>query len=699
MPEASGGHVISDPSLRRRCDELTRSLSKLEERYDDLRVSHAHLCDANSVLVHQLSSTSKNPASNADDHQGSWSLTQTFVMCLEGEEDKFAGQVRLLDKNLVSSVSSAVEKLNACEIQCPEGFCIVFSASSRAYFLLYRRDLEALVHSQFRAGEEDILNASVGAALLSTQSQSQTLHTLQPPDQPSGGTMPEQLPSGRTAPFGVSSYSMAGARSSSRNDLLAEHQGASPGQAQSSGTASKHSARRRNGASGLRSTSASKRARSSSGGAPPEGNPSARLQAAEGTPGGRREIRRLRAELSAWGDELQRREAEIARSAESGEELTLLRSEVAQQAESLRRIVELLRRGLREADLKQSSRSAEDGEAAPQSSPLLLPTPLPTNLPGAAAALQSLSTLAPAVAHGNASNATMSPPASTRTNWPTFSVQASARSPSRSSRSPPRSPLAVGPRSNMGAAASAGASTHRASQQKKPDSGQVPPGAPPSSPPRVVQPRGVDYGDGMSRRTMPARISLAPALANAQGMPSRATLGAKAPSQSSPKQMSTPKVAVRATAGDRWTSTAHSPGPAVNGAAVAGPSATVATTSSMMGSSTSTSTAVPASTLTASASMAVTSSGITGASSIAAPAIAPSSLAANALSTAQPLTASAMAAAPQVTSLGLATSYSSATQFSQAPKSLPFSAAPRVATLPTALQTYPRIPYSPGMVQ
>lgn len=65
------------------------------------------------------------------------------------------------------------------------------------------------------------------------------------------------------------------------------------------------------------------------------------------------EMRRLQAELQAWGDELKRREAEIecSENPESAEEILHLRSEVAMQAEQLRGIVGLLRRGLREADI------------------------------------------------------------------------------------------------------------------------------------------------------------------------------------------------------------------------------------------------------------------------------------------------------------------------------------------------------------
>merc|ERR1740130_1579869 len=84
-------------------------------------------------------------------------------------------------------------------------------------------------------------------------------------------------------------------------------------------------------------------------------------RSARGEAGGT-EIRRLHVELAAWGDELSRREAEIkvSENPESIEELARLRTEVAMQAEQLRGIVELLRRGLRDADVSKVPRLIEE---------------------------------------------------------------------------------------------------------------------------------------------------------------------------------------------------------------------------------------------------------------------------------------------------------------------------------------------------
>jgi len=73
------------------------------------------------------------------------------------------------------------------------------------------------------------------------------------------------------------------------------------------------------------------------------------------------EIRRLHAELAAWGDELEKREAVIKNQDghESKEELSRVRTEVAMQADQLCGIVEMLRRGLREADVSEVPRLIE----------------------------------------------------------------------------------------------------------------------------------------------------------------------------------------------------------------------------------------------------------------------------------------------------------------------------------------------------
>lgn len=88
---------------------------------------------------------------------GPWSVDNTFRICGEGEESWFVGQAPLLDRNIFTSVSIAVEHLNYGSLACPEGFCVVFSASSRAYFLLYLPELQEFAYAKFKVFEDPIV--------------------------------------------------------------------------------------------------------------------------------------------------------------------------------------------------------------------------------------------------------------------------------------------------------------------------------------------------------------------------------------------------------------------------------------------------------------------------------------------------------------------------------------------------------------
>lgn len=65
-----------------------------------------------------------------------------------------AGWARLLDSSTVVSVNRAVELLNQGAIACPESICVVFSASSQAYFLLYRAGFRELAMTNLARMEE-----------------------------------------------------------------------------------------------------------------------------------------------------------------------------------------------------------------------------------------------------------------------------------------------------------------------------------------------------------------------------------------------------------------------------------------------------------------------------------------------------------------------------------------------------------------
>mmetsp|Transcript_129879 Transcript_129879/g.225749 ORF Transcript_129879/g.225749 Transcript_129879/m.225749 type:complete len:954 (-) Transcript_129879:292-3153(-) len=96
------------------------------------------------------------------EEQQAWSVSQTFRLCGEGEESRFAGQARLLDMNVVNSVSSAVDHLNRGSMVCQEGYCVVFSASNRAYFILFRLEMKEFVQAKFLIYEEEPVGGAGG---------------------------------------------------------------------------------------------------------------------------------------------------------------------------------------------------------------------------------------------------------------------------------------------------------------------------------------------------------------------------------------------------------------------------------------------------------------------------------------------------------------------------------------------------------
>jgi len=69
---------------------------------------------------------------------GVWNLQCT--RSLGSSVDAFGNRFQLLDEDTFPSVSYAVEALNTGVIDCPAGFCIVFSKKQDSYFLVYRQD-------------------------------------------------------------------------------------------------------------------------------------------------------------------------------------------------------------------------------------------------------------------------------------------------------------------------------------------------------------------------------------------------------------------------------------------------------------------------------------------------------------------------------------------------------------------------------
>jgi len=69
--------------------------------------------------------------------QPAWAADQAIAYGQHGPQD--ARWAPLLDQSTVKSVHAAVDKLNEGTIACPGDFCLVYSASSQSYFILYQR--------------------------------------------------------------------------------------------------------------------------------------------------------------------------------------------------------------------------------------------------------------------------------------------------------------------------------------------------------------------------------------------------------------------------------------------------------------------------------------------------------------------------------------------------------------------------------
>merc|ERR1712039_677963 len=90
---------------------------------------------------------------------GKWNKEDAVEM--GKSDDQFDDTFLRLDQNEYSSITKAVDALNAGKLRCSEGICICFSSNAEVYFLLVRTDkkdegMRVLFESkeQERANEE-----------------------------------------------------------------------------------------------------------------------------------------------------------------------------------------------------------------------------------------------------------------------------------------------------------------------------------------------------------------------------------------------------------------------------------------------------------------------------------------------------------------------------------------------------------------
>jgi len=84
---------------------------------------------------------------------------------LEGWSTSNSGRIRcrrdfaavtLLDEQRITGIQQAVKMLNAREIICPCGYCLVFSKSQQAYFIIWRQDRREHVYRTLKIQDDEL---------------------------------------------------------------------------------------------------------------------------------------------------------------------------------------------------------------------------------------------------------------------------------------------------------------------------------------------------------------------------------------------------------------------------------------------------------------------------------------------------------------------------------------------------------------
>eukprot|EP00927_Polykrikos_kofoidii_P078186 TRINITY_DN75036_c0_g1_i1.p1 TRINITY_DN75036_c0_g1~~TRINITY_DN75036_c0_g1_i1.p1 ORF type:complete len:526 (+),score=55.28 TRINITY_DN75036_c0_g1_i1:77-1579(+) len=114
------------------------------------------MAGSSQLFKHRLVANRLTPLGSAvvgEDDGGEWSAENSVCVGKEGEESRFLGKARLIDRAVASGIRAAISGLNRGMIHCPEGFCVVFSSTYRSYYALYR------------CGRRDFALAALGLAV------------------------------------------------------------------------------------------------------------------------------------------------------------------------------------------------------------------------------------------------------------------------------------------------------------------------------------------------------------------------------------------------------------------------------------------------------------------------------------------------------------------------------------------------------
>ncbi|CAE8586109.1 unnamed protein product [Polarella glacialis] len=109
------------------------------------------------------------PLRAEESNAAAWDCKWALKLCRDGEEARFTGKARLLDRHIVTSVRDAIDSLNRRLVFCPEEMCIVFDAAERIYYLLYRsgRREQALARLGLPSPAEEGSTVTIAAAVVS----------------------------------------------------------------------------------------------------------------------------------------------------------------------------------------------------------------------------------------------------------------------------------------------------------------------------------------------------------------------------------------------------------------------------------------------------------------------------------------------------------------------------------------------------
>jgi anti-anti-sigma regulatory factor len=144
---------------------------------DDAR-SRTSTVDSGAIMVGDDMDGGVGPQSIGRSRPPKWSVDLQFALCGEGQEQQYRDKAMFLDPDEASSVAAAVAMLNTRAIQCPEGFCVVFSAKMRTYFVVFDENSKDVARSRL--------------AFSSTRTT--------PSPMPVASTLPPTVSSGRAAP-------------------------------------------------------------------------------------------------------------------------------------------------------------------------------------------------------------------------------------------------------------------------------------------------------------------------------------------------------------------------------------------------------------------------------------------------------------------------------------------------------------------